>query len=128
MARFFTCDACGHSRDLWLEWAREFVSSGAFAAKKWLTDRWVTCDEAVFRFGIPRFHVTELSGYWADKVPWKYSNDPNQAPWLDAKAFARLPKLREKQNTFVARQLQRRWGLSHVLPTAWDKILAERIA
>lgn len=124
MVKFFTCNTCGTSRDLWGEWVREYVASGKFATKRWLTERWVTADEAVFRFGVPRYHVVELAGR-GTKVDWQPGRTDDDAPQLDAPMFAKLKALKAKQNTFVARQLQREWGLSHVLPTAWDRVLAE---
>jgi hypothetical protein len=122
MVKFFTCDVCGTSRDLWQEWVEDFVSSGEFGRRAWLTARWVTADEAALRFGIPRCHVIELAGFWRARVPWTYPDDPEGAPKLDARAFRRLKGLKAKQNTFLARQFQRRWGLSHILPTAWDRL------
>ena len=106
----------------WIEWAKEYVTSGEFAKKLWLTERWITCDEAVFRFGVPRFHVVELTGYWANQVPWQYPDAHDEAPRLDAKVFARRKGLKAKQNTFIARHYQRALGLSHILPTAWDRL------
>ena len=128
----------------WVEWAKEYVASGEFAKKLWLTERWITADEAVFRYGIPRFHVIELAGYWQDQVPWRHPDDPDECPRFDTKVFARnshhrprllargrpgqlsmAGRLREKQSTFIARQYQRALGLSHVLPTAWQRVLED---
>jgi hypothetical protein len=109
----------------WLAWAEQYVRSEAY--KRLLTLRWVTADEAVFRFGIPRYHVTELTHRWGSPhVEWDFGPWPgmeaDDMPRLDARKFSRVRGLKAKQNTFVARQLQRHWGLSHILPSAWDRV------
>lgn len=101
----------------WVEWAKEYVASGEFAKRLWFVERWLSCDEAVFRFGVPRFHS------------WRHPASPQEAPRFDVESFVRrkgrMASLKEKQATVIARHYQRVLGLSHVLPTAWDRILQE---
>lgn len=88
----------------------------------WMTARWITADEAVFRFGVPRWAVIELTGRGSG-FEWRPGKTHEDAPTLDAKAFGKLKALKDKQNTFAARQLQREWGLGHILPSAWERVL-----
>ena len=58
-------------------------------------------------------------------VPSKAPRNYRCAPQFDAEAFAKLPKLKEKQATPVARAFQREENLRHILPTAWERVLAD---
>jgi len=110
--------------DLWIRWAVEYVRSGKFESRSWLRKRWITCDEAVFRFGVPRMHVIELAAGRVDGLArWRYPADPDQDPLIYVPSISKKPLLAEKQNTRIARSLQRAWGLSHILPTSWQRIL-----
>jgi hypothetical protein len=89
-----------------------------------MTARWITADEGAFRFGILRAHIIELSS----GLKWQAGKTCDDAPTFDAEKFAKLKGLKEKQETFAARQFQRKWKLSHILPTAWERLDDETFA
>jgi hypothetical protein len=69
--------------------------------------------------------LCRLSGY---SIPSKAPRNYRCAPQFDAEAFAKLPLLKVKQATPVARTFQREKKLRHILPTAWERVLDDKSA